>query len=134
MYYNSTEMKNVGFGKRCANFGLKSGNVLLAGFLFLLIKKPMYGYVLVEGLKDIGIDPSFVPYSIAYRMLHSMEMEGLVTSKWDVEVEGPSKRVYSITDKGIQYLKEWTAEAKKNVEVIENLIKKIEEAVNERNK
>ena len=134
MYYNFIKMKNVKFGKRCANFGLKSGNVLLAGLLLLLIKKPTYGYVLVEELKDIGIDPSFVPYSIAYRLLHSMETEGLVTSKWNVEVEGPSKRVYSITDKGIRYLKEWAVGAKKNVEVIENLIKKIEEVANEQNK
>ncbi len=119
------------FGKRCANFGLKSGNVLFAGFLFLLIDRPTYGYVLVERLKDIGIDPSFVPYSIAYRLLHDMETEGFVTSSWDVEVARPSKRVYSITDKGIQYLKGWVVEAHKNVEVIENLIKKIEEAINE---
>jgi len=106
------------YRKKCANFGLKSGNILLAGLLFLLIGKPTYGYILVGRLKDIGINPSFVPYSIAYRLLHNMEIEGLVISKWDVEVAGPSKRVYSITDK----------------EVIENLIGKIEEAVNEQNK
>ncbi|RLD20214.1 MAG: hypothetical protein DRI33_01710 [Caldiserica bacterium] len=122
------------YRKKCANFGLKSGNILLAGLLFLLIGKPTYGYILVDRLKDIGINPSFVPYSIAYRLLHNMEIEGLVISKWDVEVAGPSKRVYSITDKGVQYLKEWTVEAHKNVEVIENLIGKIEEAVNEQNK
>ncbi|MCD6106691.1 MAG: helix-turn-helix transcriptional regulator [Caldisericaceae bacterium] len=122
------------YRKKCANFGLKSGNILLAGLLFLLIGKPTYGYILVGRLKDIGINPSFVPYSIAYRLLHNMEIEGLVISKWDVEVAGPSKRVYSITDKGVQYLKEWMVEAHKNVEVIENLIGKIEEAVNEQNK
>jgi len=119
------------YRKKCANFGLKSGNILFAGLLFLLIDKPTYGYILVDKLKDIEINPSFVSYSIAYRLLHGMEIEGLVTSKWDVEVAGPSKRVYSITDKGIQYLKEWMVEAHKNVKVIENLIGKIEEAVNE---
>jgi len=119
------------YRKKCANLGLKSGNILFAGLLFLLIDKPTYGYMLVDRLKDIGIDSSFVPYSIAYRLLHNMEIDGLVTSKWDVEVAGPSKRVYSITDKGVQYLKEWMVEAHKNVEVIETLIEKIKGAVNE---
>ncbi|MEA3313169.1 MAG: helix-turn-helix transcriptional regulator [Caldisericota bacterium] len=117
--------------KKCTNLGLKSGNILLAGLLFLLIDKPTYGYILVDKLKDIGINPSFVPYSIVYRLLHGMEIEGFVTSKWDVEVAGPSKRVYSITDEGIQYLKEWMVETRKNVKVIENLIKKIAKVVNE---
>jgi PadR family transcriptional regulator, regulatory protein PadR len=39
-----------------------------------------------------------------YRLLRSMEEEGLVTSSWETPESGPSKRVYAITDLGLEAL------------------------------
>ncbi len=111
---------------RCAKFGFKSGNILVASLLYLLLKKPSYGYSLVEELREVGIDPALVPYGVAYRLLRDMEGNGLISSKWEIEESGPSKRIYSITNEGIEYLKRWLSNAKKNLKVMENLVVNIE--------
>jgi DNA-binding PadR family transcriptional regulator len=56
-----------------------------------------------------------------------MEMEGLVTSTWDIRDVGPARRVYSITELGKDFLKSWSISARENLKVIERLIKAIEE-------
>jgi PadR family transcriptional regulator PadR len=115
-------------GKRfCTKFGFKMNNIIYAAFLTMLSEKPLYGYLLVEGLESLGIDKQFVPYGAAYRILRSMEAEGLITSHWNTEGNGPARRVYKITEAGKEFLKNWLVEAKNNFNGIEKLIKKIEE-------
>ncbi len=120
-------------GKRCAKFGFKSGNVLTVAFLYLLLKNPSHGYSLVEELENLGINPHFVPYSIAYRLLRDMESGGLISSKWKNEESGPSKRIYFITDGGVEFLKRWVSNAKDNLKVMENLVSKINGLLRQKN-
>ncbi len=112
-------------GRRCAKFGFKSGNVLVAALLYLLLKNPSHGYSLVEELENLGIDPNFVPYSVAYRLLRDMENDGLITSEWEIEESGPSRRIYSITNEGIEFLKRWVNNAENNLKIMENLVSNI---------
>lgn len=121
-------MKN--FKRRCAKIGFKSGNILAGSLLTLLLREPSYGYLLVDKLKELGIDEALVPYGILYRILREMEMEGLVLSKWEIQESGPSKRIYSITERGKDFLKEWVKSAKENLNMLEKLIEKIEESLN----
>jgi len=71
--------------------------------LLLLQGKTAHGYNLIENLKEFdftGVDPSVV-----YRNLRQMEKWGLVTSSWDTEGSGPSRRVYEITPEGEEFLR-----------------------------
>jgi len=71
--------------------------------LLLLRGNASHGYNLIENLKGFGfteVDPSVV-----YRNLRQMEEWGLVTSHWDTEGSGPSRRVYKITPQGKEFLR-----------------------------
>jgi PadR family transcriptional regulator PadR len=48
-----------------------------------------------------------------YRILRSLEREGLVTSTWDDKAPGPAKRVYVITQSGRRVLAQWVEAFKK---------------------
>ena len=73
--------------------------------LLELAKKPAHGYELIERLGQEGTaspDPGNF-----YRMLRSLEEEGLVCSTWDTHNTGPARRVYELTDQGQEFLHAW---------------------------
>ncbi len=113
----------------CAKFGFKMSNIIYAVFLASLLEKPLYGYLLVEKLNEYGIKSDYVPYGAAYRILRSMEAEGLVVSQWETSGNGPAKRIYEITDSGKSFLKEWFSVALKNLEIVEKILNKISEVI-----
>jgi DNA-binding PadR family transcriptional regulator len=42
-------------------------------------------------------------------MLRSLEEGGLVCSTWDTQNSGPARRVYELTDQGMEFLHAWAA-------------------------
>jgi PadR family transcriptional regulator PadR len=73
--------------------------------LLALAKKPAHGYELIEHLGQAG-DTSPDPGNL-YRMLRTLEEEGLVCSSWDTQNAGPARRVYELTDQGLEFLHTW---------------------------
>jgi PadR family transcriptional regulator PadR len=70
-----------------------------------LAKKPAHGYELIERLGQAysaPLDPGNL-----YRLLRSLEEEGLVCSTWDTQNSGPARRVYELTEQGVEYLHAW---------------------------
>lgn len=81
----------------------------LATYLLMMLRSwNAYGYELVRQLALFGfgaVDPANV-----YRALRELEREGYVTSQWDTSVtSGPARRVYTITDAGLEALSLWSA-------------------------
>lgn len=81
----------------------------LATYLLMMLRTwNAYGYELVRQLTLFGfgaIDPANV-----YRALRDLERDGYVTSAWDTTVtSGPARRVYTITDAGIEALQLWSS-------------------------
>lgn len=72
--------------------------LLPPSLLLLLAETPGHGYELMERLKPLGFDWNG-PGPI-YRELHTLESDGLITSRWDVGASGPGRRVYEITPTG----------------------------------
>jgi PadR family transcriptional regulator PadR len=73
--------------------------------LLELAKQPAHGYELIERLSmegETGPDPGNF-----YRLLRSMEEDGLVCSNWDTQSTGPARRVYELTDQGQEFLHAW---------------------------
>ncbi len=73
--------------------------------LLLLSQKPAHGYELLDVLENENLptpDPSTL-----YRTLRQFEEEGLVESTWDTSGGGPARRVYELTDQGVEYLHAW---------------------------
>ncbi len=73
--------------------------------LLELAKKPAHGYELIELLSQEGgaaPDPGNF-----YRILRMLEEDGCVCSSWDTQNAGPARRVYELTDQGMEYLHTW---------------------------
>ena len=82
-------------------------NFALPRLLLELAKKTSHGYELIERLGQEGNatpDPGNF-----YRMLRSLEEDGLVCSTWDTQNSGPARRVYELTDQGMEFLHAWAA-------------------------
>jgi PadR family transcriptional regulator PadR len=75
--------------------------------LLLLRERPAHGYELLEQLPELTGER--VDMGNLYRFLRLLEAESLVSSEWDDEAPGPSKRVYELTDEGRTLLDEWAS-------------------------
>jgi poly-beta-hydroxybutyrate-responsive repressor len=64
-----------------------------------------YGYELMERATAFGFE-AMNPGTL-YRTLRQMEKDGIVESSWETSKGGPARRMYSITDTGVDYLDFW---------------------------
>jgi poly-beta-hydroxybutyrate-responsive repressor len=70
--------------------------------LLLLREGNAHGYELLERVADFGFDQS--DPGALYRALRRLEADGLVISSWENSNAGPQKRVYTLTDGGVEEL------------------------------
>lgn len=89
--------------------------------LVLLHREPGYGYSLMDGLQEFGIQAGQMDISILYRALRDLETAGLVISSWDENSLGPQRRVYTITPQGEATLAEWVQALRQQRKEIETL-------------
>lgn len=74
----------------------------------LFAEAELHGYSIVQKLQENCMfqgkkpDPAGV-----YRCLKHMEQGGYVTAIWDVSSSGPARKLYKITDDGLECLKIW---------------------------
>jgi len=116
----------------CKWMAFGSGDLLGILILTILLKKPAYGYSLMEELENLGVNINFLHHTIVYRTLRMMEIAGFVISTWDTSGTGPARRIYSITDEGKKYLKNWYEWAKNDLKIMENIINEIEKNIKRR--
>jgi poly-beta-hydroxybutyrate-responsive repressor len=88
-----------------------------------LYSKPSYGYELIRTIQSFGFVEGQAPPGMIYRHLRQLEEDGLVTSEWETEGAGPAKRIYQLTDDGVQMLSLWIGYMEKQVENLNELIK-----------
>src|SRR5581483_2764746 len=74
--------------------------------LLLLNEGPRHGYELIERLPELAGEER-VDVGNLYRILRSLEEEGIVVSEWSADLPGPAKRTYSLTDAGRSLLGKW---------------------------
>ena len=72
--------------------------MLGVGILWLLGHGPGHGYGMVERLAQLGLDRPRV--GSVYAVLRRFERGGLVTSSWEHQPSGPSRKVYRLTAEG----------------------------------
>jgi PadR family transcriptional regulator len=74
--------------------------------LLLLRERPLHGYELLDRIPELGVEGR-VDIGNLYRLLRTLEDEGLVRSEWSAELPGPAKRTYELTDEGRALLDRW---------------------------
>jgi PadR family transcriptional regulator PadR len=65
---------------------LRRGTVVLA--CLLLLRRPGYGYALLDQLRDLGFP---VDANTLYPLLRRLESQGVLTSEWNTEESRPRK-------------------------------------------
>lgn len=80
-------------------------NWLVPVILLSLREWNSYGYELMERSSAFGFE-AMNPGTL-YRTLRQMEKDGIVESSWETSRGGPARRMYTITDSGIDYLDFW---------------------------
>lgn len=93
--------------------------------LLLLREQPSHGYDLLERLTSLGFtrsDPGGL-----YRLLRGLEREGLVRSAWEPSDEGPERRIYELTRRGMEELHALARSLAETTRILEAFIGRYEE-------
>ena len=114
----------VGNINRCSCKSRRISRFLIPALLLLLSEKPSHGYELTEkytefGFTEAGSDPGAI-----YRTLKLLDSEGFIKSRWDTDDPGPAKKIYSITDEGLELLSSWVSEIKERKKTFELFLKR----------
>jgi DNA-binding PadR family transcriptional regulator len=97
--------------------------LLHIAILSIVKSKPTHGGEIQQTLKDkFDID---VPKPLVYGLLRIMEHHGLLISNWEIKESGPARRVYTITDEGLDYLTMTLDRLKKAKNIIEQIISEL---------
>lgn len=79
--------------------------------LLLLLKQKgsAHGYELLNELEKHSITDAAIDPGALYRTLRALEINGNVVSEWSEASSGPTRRLYRLTRKGNEHLREWVA-------------------------
>jgi PadR family transcriptional regulator PadR len=73
-----------------------------------------HGYQIAQEAEGMSVTHAGLDGGVVYRTLRNMEAAGRVSSRWDTSGSGPARRVYTLTESGIEHLREW-AQVLRNV-------------------
>ncbi len=97
----------AGNRRSCGCGGNIPHHFILPAILLLLDQEPSHGYSLLRKLSDLGIAESGMSPATVYRILSRLEGEGLAVHEHADDGQGPTRKVYSLTDEGREALAEW---------------------------
>ena len=92
----------------CACTGKNLVRLVRPAILTVLAEENLHGYRILERLTGMAMfhgqppDPAGI-----YRVLKSMEQEGLVHCAWDLQGSGPARRQYALAARGRSCLEQW---------------------------
>lgn len=89
--------------------------------LTILKRGESYGYQIIQDVKELSGGTLEWSDGMLYPVLHKMEKDGLVQSRWDVSGEGRRRKYYAITDAGREEL----AEAKQQWLSVHEVLRKL---------
>lgn len=78
----------------------------LEGCILKIIgREPSYGYAIVAALREAGFTD--VTEGTLYPLLLRLERKGMLSAAYQASPNGPSRKYYSLTEQGAQYLAEF---------------------------
>lgn len=66
-----------------------------------------HGYQIAQKAEGMAVTHAGLDSGVIYRTLRRLETAGRVRSSWDTSGSGPARRIYVLTESGIQHLGEW---------------------------
>ena len=113
--------------------GGKRERYIQPSILVSLYMRDSYGYELIQHIQTFGFIQGQAPPGMIYRHLRQLEEDGLVRSEWETEGSGPAKRVYQITEDGIQILAVWVEYMEGQAEKLNKFVKQFKKADKKKN-
>jgi poly-beta-hydroxybutyrate-responsive repressor len=113
--------------------GGKRERYIQPSILVSLYLRDSYGYELIQHIQTFGFIQGQAPPGMIYRHLRQLEEDGLVRSEWETEGSGPAKRVYQITEDGIQILAVWVEYMEGQAEKLNKFVKQFKKADKKKN-
>ena len=98
-----------------------------AAVLLLLREESRHGYDLASALGEFVGDES-VDIGNLYRLLRSLEREGLVVSEWTTASSGRPTRAYQLTEEGSRVLDRWVESVKETRERLNTFLDRYQNA------
>lgn len=114
--------RDVGF--RCGGIQRGMSGSPLCPFLLIVVAKKgkVYGYEVIEILKEFGFSDLLPDITTVYKVMRFLESMGWVISQWDTQGNGPAKRVYEITQEGIDVLKSFYSKIDERKKIFERFV------------
>ncbi len=82
---------------------LKKGSTPIL-ILAVLADGPRHGYAIAREITRRSADALSVGEGALYPALRALERQELVTSRWEMPVSGPARKIYDLTDAGRAHL------------------------------
>lgn len=95
-------------------------NFVRSCVLLLTAESESHGYDLLDRLSSLGVVGADA--GGLYRILRSMEQEGLLESRWETSVAGPARRTYTLTDEGLDWLHAWAGAHRETIRTLDRFI------------
>ena len=94
--------------------------------LLLLRERPRHGYELLEEVPGLVGEHGSVDLGNLYRILRSLEVEGIVSSSWRSDLPGQPRRTYELTAAGRRLLDQWAEALSRTQTVIAGFLRRYE--------
>ena len=111
---NGDDMTNESFDNVILE--LRRGVIVLAVLSRLDVER--YGYSLINGLKEAGLE---IDQGTLYPLLRRLESQGLLQSNWRIESDRP-RRYYALSDEGRRLLPRLRVEWNSIVSIMEKML------------
>lgn len=95
-------------------------NFVRSCVLLLTAEASSHGYDLLDRLSTLGVIGADA--GGLYRILRSMEQEGLLASRWETSDSGPARRTYTLTDEGMDWLHAWAGAHRETIRMLERFL------------
>lgn len=93
---------------KCSCRGYNLDKLLQPNILILLARQNLHGYSIIQEFENRNLfNGERADNTGIYRTLNTLEEKGLVKFEWELESTGPAKKVYHITDVGLECLSNW---------------------------
>ncbi len=96
--------------------------ILSIAIIDLIKDKSVHGGEIYQSIKEkFQLD---APRGIIYTILRKIEADGFIVSNWDIQVSGPARRIYRITEEGLEFLESAMDRLRRSSRMIEILLDK----------
>lgn len=93
-----------------------------AFILLAVALEPNHGLGILNALNEIA-PGNRLDTAVIYRKLSEMEKKGCITSEWAESDAGPKKKIYSITEQGLEQLAEFKEDIEGSIKRLNNFLK-----------